>query len=352
MIRSFAELNAFFGHKSNNFINIIRKTFDTSTMRLRILVIGAGRIYDPHFSNDRFYLEELSRQADTNFIVLKADTNPEEVERQLDILFNKYKFDLIYKYYNKKIDTSRIRPLSNYGVPVFYASGDCHTRLLHDNYRKKIEYHGVKNIIVNNRSTIPHFKDAFKSDLNFIWVPWAFNPNIHRDYGYRKKWDVTIPAGNFEIPIRGRVRNFLFESDYKYNDKFFTARRGTISPKHLAKIVNKCEIGVSTCQNDKLQMHNGKFIGMTFNKYFEIPMCNALHIGQRSADAELLGFEDGVNVVMFDTFEEFKEKLNYYLKHKDEMSQIVANSVEFVKNNHSYKHRVSKFLADAKEIIG
>lgn len=316
--------------------------------KLRILLI-TEYIINPHYSNDRFFQEELQRQADITFLNTKGK-NPKELENIINKLLAQQKFDIIYKYFNKRFPSTEMKPLSTYGIPVLYSSGDCHSRLSNDLYRIKVDYHGIGNIIVNNKSTITLFKEYFAKKMNFIWIPWAYNPKVHKDYGYKKKWNIVIPAGNFRIPIRKRIRDYLLNSEYKFLDIFYKAIYGSISPINYAKLINKCKFAVSTCQHDSVQIINNRYIGMTFPKYFEIPMCNTLHIAQRSADSEDLGFKDGVNIVLFDTFKEFKEKLHYYMRNQEKTGTIIKNSINVVKNNHTYENRVSQFLINAKRI--
>lgn len=316
-----------------------------NTQKIEILRLSY-RPPNAHYSNDQSFFDELHKQADVTFVDL-VNKDPKLIERKIEKLMAKKEFDIIYKNFMKEsFDSMQMKPLYTYGIPIFVSSGNCHSRLRSDKYRQLANYHKFKNIIVNNRSTIPLFEEYFDTKMNYIWVPWAYNPAIHRDYHLPKTWDVTIPAGYFDIPIRKKIHGYLSNSKYRYLDVFYTARRGSISPTEYAKYINQCKIAISTCQHDSYQILDGRFIGMTFTRYFEVPMCNTLHIAQRSADCEELGFKDGINVVLFDTFEEFKEKLDYYLSHPEEARRIVEESIRLAKDNHTYEKRVSKFLSD------
>lgn len=314
--------------------------------KLKILQLS----YVPHserYSNDAAVFEELGKQANVVFVNLRPLRKPlGAIEARIDELMEEHTFDLIYKnFMGETINSLKMRPLCEYGLPVFISSGDCHTRLTNDIYNERANHHEFDVIIVNNKSTIEPFKDYFDRKMNYIWLPWSYNPEAHLDYGQKKKYDVCFPVGQHKhVPMRSRIHKYLTESSHEY--RWIHG----LPPAEFGKRINQCKVGVSTCQKDERLYYKGKFIGMTFNKYYEIPMCGTLHIGQRSADAEDLGFVDGKNVVMFDTFEEFKDKLNFYLKHDGERLRIIEASRKHVEPM-MYKNRIKKFLEDARKFI-
>lgn len=63
-------------------------------------------------------------------------------------------------------------------------------------------------------------------------------------------------------------------------------------------------------------------------------------------DMELLGLQDGVHLVLWDTIPDLLEKTDYYLAHDAEREQIAATGRAWVLDGHTYRHRVKKILAD------
>ena len=60
-------------------------------------------------------------------------------------------------------------------------------------------------------------------------------------------------------------------------------------------------------------------------------------------------FKEGEHLVVFDDiFREMKEKIDYYLKNREEREKIAKKGFEYVKNNHTYRHRLIKMF----EIMG
>jgi len=311
--------------------------------KLKILRLSYN-VPNKRYSNDGSVFDQLDKQADVTFINMPG-RKPSDVDKDIKQALKTTKYDFIYKNFIKvnKLDTSKMRPLCEWGLPVFVSSGDCHTRFLSQFYNEKSNYHKFNVIIVNNKSTIPHFKKYFDRDMEYIWLPWSYNPEIHKDYKLPKIYNSSIPASYFGIEIRKVIRAYL-EKSSKY-----TKCKG-LEPIEYAKRINQCKIAVSTCQKNELQWKDDKFMGMTFNKYYEIPMCGTFHLGQRSADAEDLGFEDDKNIAWFDTYREFISKFQYYLKNEKKRNKILLEARKLIKPM-TYENRIKIFLEDAKKLI-
>ncbi|KKN60594.1 hypothetical protein LCGC14_0530340 [marine sediment metagenome] len=297
------------------------------------------------YSNDQSVFDELHKQADVIFVDIVKLKDPALIDKKIAALIKKHDFDFIYKnFVGPSVDSLKMRPLYEYGIPTVVSSGDCHTRLTNSIYNDRANHHKFDVILVNNGSTISCFKDYFDRDMNYIWIPWSYNTAIHRNYGESVKYDTCIPASNFKINIRKKINKYLSAS--KYNHIMIKG----LSPMGFSKRINQCKIGVSTCQIEHRWFYKKTFVGMTFTKYYEIPMCNALHIGQKSGDAENLGFIDGENIVMFETFEEFKDKCDFYLNNEKGRLRILKNARKHVEPM-TYENRMKEFLVRAKKLI-
>jgi len=298
-----------------------------------------------NYSNDGFVFQQLDKQTNVVFINMSNLKTPVLIDATIKEMMNKHNFDFIYKnFMGTEVDTTKMKPLHKWGPPVFISSGDCHSRLLNPMYNDRANHHKFTGIIVNNKASIPCFQDYFDRDMHYIWLPWSYDPNTHKDYGQKKIYDTTIPAGSLRIALRQKIHAYLKSNKYSY--KWIKG----LKPYKYAMRINQSKIAISTCQIENKLYYKDTFIGMTFNKYYEIPMCGTLHIGQRSADVESLGFIDDYNMVMFDTFDECIEKVEYYLLHKVERNRIIQNAITHVKNM-TYENRIKDFLIQVKGII-
>lgn len=58
-------------------------------------------------------------------------------------------------------------------------------------------------------------------------------------------------------------------------------------------------------------------------------------------------FEDGVDLVTYDSISDLKEKVDYYLHHEKERLQIVKNGYEKVKNHYTFIHCLNQMICTA-----
>ena len=302
--------------------------------------------FNSHYSNDQSFFDALDQHARVYFVNLAA-LSPERAQSKIDRIIKTTQIDFIYKSYMKnRFDSCQLRPLCDYGIPNVWSAGDCHSRISDLRFKRVIHHHKPDALIVNNKSAIPHLASFVQHPMRYIWIPWAYNPKFNHPYGLSKNFDVTIPAGNFKIPIRQTIHRLLRDNpNIRYQSIFAESKYGAISFRKYSQIISDNLIAISTCQHDdKQHAPDGSFIGMTFTKWFEIPMCGTLHIGQRSADCHELGFEDHVNAVMFDSVDEFIEKLKYFMDHPQEQRRIIANAQELIREEHTYSRRALSLL--------
>lgn len=84
---------------------------------------------------------------------------------------------------------------------------------------------------------------------------------------------------------------------------------------------------------------------------FEIPISGTALLQQRTKVTSTL-FEDQKNSLLFDNMDEFIEKIEYYLKHKEELCNIAWNGYQYVKNGQfSEISRAQMVLKDYEQLI-
>ena len=62
-------------------------------------------------------------------------------------------------------------------------------------------------------------------------------------------------------------------------------------------------------------------------------------------------FKEDIHCVMFDSIEELREKIRYYLKNKNARQKIIDQAFQYTMTNHTWAHRANKINSILKEII-
>ena len=85
----------------------------------------------------------------------------------------------------------------------------------------------------------------------------------------------------------------------------------------MSRVVNSTKIIIDTLtteQNDEINMKN-----------YQVPACGGFLITNRT-NMLLELFEEGKEIVCYDSYKELKEKCEYYLLHEEERIKIAANA--------------------------
>lgn len=104
----------------------------------------------------------------------------------------------------------------------------------------------------------------------------------------------------------------------------------------FSRVVNCAKINLNFLREENSDTHN--------LKTFELPACGAFAISQRSNE---LGdfFEEGKEIVTFETFSELKEKIEYYLIHDLERKKIARAAYHRIRREkHTIQDRVERMM--------
>ncbi len=165
------------------------------------------------------------------------------------------------------------------------------------------------------------------------WIPWATD-EIPQDFSPSKdkKWDICFIGTTGKYSLRKVVLEIL-----KINYKNFFMGRAHFT--ELRDYYSRTKIVVNYSINNDINP-----------RIFEAMGWGALVITHRISNngfEEI--FEEGKHLIVFDDiFEEMVEKINYYLTHEEEKERIAKEGFEYVRNNHTYRHRLIKMF----EIMG
>jgi spore maturation protein CgeB len=78
-------------------------------------------------------------------------------------------------------------------------------------------------------------------------------------------------------------------------------------------------------------------------KNFEVAASGCVPFCDEIPELRDLGFEDGKTMVSYTNFDELIEKLKYYSKSPELLSQIGKNAATLCAENHTWDHRAKMF---------
>jgi len=205
-------------------------------------------------------------------------------------------------------------------------------------------------------------KGDFFRELNriqtpsFTYLPMAANPLIHRKLSLSQE-----EASHFgsDISFMGEGfsnRHLLFSQLLSYNLKIWGTgwnenhlfanvlqnNGERVSIEDTVKIYNSAKININhhSSMNNELFETDGDFINP---RTFEIMACGGFQlVDKRSLLSEI--FIEDEEIVTFQSIEELKNKIDYYLIHEEERRAIAERGRKKVLEKHTYQHRIKQML--------
>lgn len=208
-----------------------------------------------------------------------------------------------------------------------------------------------KYFIENNISLIfsvtkrPFLKRHPEYESKFHFLPFSINPHVVKDWKLKKENDYLLmgliaesyPFRKAVLDKMQHVNGFIY---HKHHGHLINDRSKLIIDEAFAQEINRSKI-FFTC---------GSIYQYPVMKYFEVPGCNTLLIGEEIPDLLELGFKDGENFVAATT-NNFYEKGQYYLENSIERKKIIDRGYEFVHKYHTHHQRAQEFIRYILDII-
>ncbi len=207
-------------------------------------------------------------------------------------------------------------------------------------------------------------KDAFFKELenlgisNYRYLPMACLPDFHNKIAERNEYDEKRYACDVSFAGAGyfnRKNVFAQLLDFNFkiwgNDwaaemplKLFIQEGGRrFSEEEAVKIYNYSKININLHSS---MWHweinpNGDFLNP---RVYEILGCGGFQLIDRRSYLEGV-FEDGKDLVVFDSVSDLRKKIRYYLDHEDERNAIAEHGYATVRKLHTYEQRVSEMMS-------
>lgn len=201
-------------------------------------------------------------------------------------------------------------------------------------------------------SAYPHTNEIVaealgRPGLPFLYLPWAIDPEVFRDMGRRRCYDIACMGALTEgkYPFRRQVRTWLEEQK---DLRLFGKKRvkGHGGSDHDGEAFNLALNKVRSAFTCASAMR------YTLMKYFEIPASGALLFGETTPELSALGFRDGEHYVAV-TPDDFAERMRHYLSAdgRAEWERIRQTGCHFIRTHHNWKRRIADFLPQVEALI-
>jgi len=182
------------------------------------------------------------------------------------------------------------------------------------------------------------------------FVPWprAINPEIFKDYGVSKDYDVTLLGAMDEsfYPLRTKMhREFSKQSHLSYFSQAhpgyqFFSQGSALTGEAYAKVISRSRIFASCTSKYKIP----------FIKLYEILACQTMLMCDRPTGAEYLGLKEGENYVEV-SMDNFLETTKRYLNDHDEIDRIAKNGRDLFLARHTVDIRADEFSSTVSDIL-
>ncbi|TVM00934.1 MAG: hypothetical protein CV087_11655 [Candidatus Brocadia sp. WS118] len=182
---------------------------------------------------------------------------------------------------------------------------------------------------------LPKYKNMGIS-YKVIKTQWACNHELYVPYDIPKDLDICFvgqPHGN-----RVEVLSTLLQNGLKLEVFGFGWENRPRIPFHqMVRLFSRSKINLNLSNSSTL-------IGQQIKgRNFEIPGTRGFQLSS-NADNLTEYYDDGKEIVIFNSVDELAEKAKYYLNHEDERNEIANNGYRRTIAEHTWQHRFEKIF--------
>lgn len=307
----------------------------------RVLILSASK------RNQNWYRDqEIARQTQAVLLTERFDfsSSGHDVANVCDLYFGGEP-DLVFLNYTAAY-TPRLTGFNRLRCPLFAFVGD-HYDFTDTGPKAREKQAFFRDLPIAAMVTAyPHTNAVVcaalgRPRLPFIHLPWAVDPDVFRDLGRRRPYDIACLGALTEskYPLRRTVRAWL---ERQSGLKLFRKRRvkGRGGADHDGEAFNRAlnrSRSAFTCAST---------FGYTLMKYFEIPAAGCLLFAEQTADLAGLGFQDQDNYVRV-TAADFADRFRHYLigPGRQDGERIRVAGMALVRSRHTWNRRVADLLA-------
>jgi glycosyltransferase involved in cell wall biosynthesis len=175
--------------------------------------------------------------------------------------------------------------------------------------------------------------EKLKKKFRYVyWLPLAGDPEYHGKKNLNKIYNIGFVGGLG----MGNRKKFLLNLKREYPNSFI----GPADCKKIGEIYSQSKIVINYSIKNDLNM-----------RIFEALMSGSMLITNRIKNNgfnEL--FEENKDLVVFDSWKDLKEKIDYYLKNEEEREKIALSGYQKAINYHKYEDRIKFILEKIEEL--
>jgi len=272
-----------------------------------------------------------------------------------EALKTKYDYIKIKGFYDIKLPSHKVVVnLTPFANNCLKSEGVKIIQFLDDMHSHNGDYSGFKHILDNSTIVFGTETESPSVKVNPFWQENASKLKWLPHFAY--PYEVTIDNWA-NRPIEYINSGHYNEKDYpfrhKYTNVFKPSQAG--HPGYDPKMVETTRINgyfYKMLSRGKFCAACGGTQGYVVSKYFEVPYCGSILIGQANPLLEGLGFVHKNNCLIF-TNEELTtapEVINNL--RTDELTKISLAGASLIRDKHMLKHRIQQIDDTIKELLG
>lgn len=200
--------------------------------------------------------------------------------------------------------------------------------------------HQFLELMINKAKDFDHVFVSMKDDLhsfgdNASWLPGAASRDVAIDYHLTRKYDLTF-IGSLDSVHQNRV-------DYLKRLSFYFPQiniKTKIYLESMARELSSSKIVFNMSLNKDLNY-----------RVFESMACGALLITDRINNGLCELFIENFDIVIYDSFDDLKFKIEYYLKNSEERERIAKSGQFKVLKYHLVDNRIIDVLNKINNIL-
>ncbi len=232
-------------------------------------------------------------------------------------------FDLfVYADRMQRCDIEDVRQLNEAGRDVPF--------VIMDTWDDGIDARAHILNLVGRDSCAAYFKREYARTLTYGENTFPF------PFGYPDHLVPEDPPATRPVPVFWTGKRMFgtrpLQLDY-LREKRLIQHQATMEQDEYQAALQRARIGLSLCG-----------FGFDTVRYWEIPAHGAMLLAEKPAIGIPNDFVDGESAVFFNDLAELEEKLNYYLRHEEEVATIAAAGHAHFKRHHTTSVRARQFL--------